>query len=163
VTTTRLVALRPVALPPVAVRVAAVVLAVAGLAGCTSEAPAPAPTSSAAEAGPTAAPTLGPDSTTEEAYAYFDAVARQVVDGDGARDGRTIVDALVAAGFDKAAMQVTSDTTSRGHAADSVQFSVLRGDDCLIGQAGAAGYSSQSAPVLGSGTCLVGTTRTIDW
>ena len=60
-------------------------------------------------------------------------------------------------------MQVTADTTSIGREADTVQFSVLWGDDCLVGQTGATGFASEVAPVLGTGTCLVGTTRTIDW
>jgi hypothetical protein len=142
-----------------------VVLLAVALSGCTSEAPTPAPTTTAppAAAEPTGGPTITPDSTSDEAYAYFDTVARAQVDGGGARDGRAMVDTLVAAGFDKAAMEVTSDTTSIGRAADSVQFSVLWGTDCLVGQTSGAGYSSELAPVLGNGSCLVGTTRAIDW
>ncbi|MBP1242382.1 hypothetical protein ABID92_002173 [Frigoribacterium sp. PvP120] len=148
----------------VALRLAAVTLLAAALTGCTMEAPAPAPTASAAaSAEPSADPTITPDSTSDEAYAYFDLVARGHVDAGGPKDGRAMVDTLVAAGFDKAAMEVTSDSTSIGRAADSVQFSVLWGSDCLIGQTSGAGYSSQLAPVLGNGSCLVGTTRAIDW
>ncbi|QNE43141.1 hypothetical protein F1C15_04305 [Frigoribacterium sp. NBH87] len=146
---------------PVALRLGVVALLAAALTGCTTEAPAPAPsTSAAATAEPSADPTITPDSTSDEAYAYFDLVARGHVD---ANDGRSMVDTLVAAGFDKAAMEVTPDSTSIGRAADSVQFSVLWGSDCLIGQTSGAGYSSQLAPVLGNGSCLVGTTRAIDW
>jgi hypothetical protein len=72
-------------------------------------------------------------------------------------------DGLAAGGFDKSTMQVTADTTSIGRDADSVQFSVLWGQDCLIGQVSGAGYTSQTAPVLGTGACLVGSTRAIDW
>ncbi|KQR66623.1 hypothetical protein [Frigoribacterium sp. Leaf172] len=135
-----------------------------GTAGCTSGPgtvqPSVPPTPSADAAAPT---TPAADASIDEALAYFDRVNREHLDGGGATDGRSLVDNLVAAGFDKTAMQVTSDTTSIGREADSIQFSVLRGSDCLIGQAGATGYASQVAPVLGTGACLIGTTRTIDW
>jgi hypothetical protein len=135
-----------------------------GVVGCTTgpdAAPAsPSPSASAGAAAPTS---LTADASIDEARAYFDRVNREHLDGGGATDGRSLVDNLVAAGFEKTAMQVTSDTTSTGREADSIQFSVLRGSDCLIGQAGAAGYASQVAPVLGTGVCLIGTTRTIDW
>ena len=41
--------------------------------------------------------------------------------------GRAYIDALVAAGFDKAAMQVTPDQTTVGNPAESIQFSVRWG------------------------------------
>ena len=95
--------------------------------------------------------------------AHFDEVNTATVAADARPGGRAVVDALVGAGFDKSTMQVTADTTSIGRDADSVQFSVLWGQDCLIGQVSGAGYSSQTAPVLGTGACLVGSTRAIDW
>jgi len=147
---------------PLVVRAGAALLVVLALSGCTTGAgPAPAPSSAAPEPG--AEPTLTDASTGAEALAYFDVVVRRHLDGGGASDGRSMVDALVAAGFDKSAMQVTSDATSIGRAADSVQFSVLRGTDCLVGQVGGVGFSSQLAPALDGGSCLVGTTRAIDW
>ena len=49
--------------------------------------------------------------------------------------------------------------------ADSVQFAVLFDDECLVGQYGPAsgGYHSAVRPALGTGGCLVGETRPIDW
>ena len=150
-------------LPLVALRAGAVVLVAVALAGCTSGETAPSPTPTADGATPAPEPTLTADSTIDEAKAVFDTTVSRHLDGGGAGDGRTIVDTLAAAGFDKAAMQVTPDSTSIGRAADTVQFSVLRGSDCLVGQTGGTGFASEVAPVLGTGACLVGTTRTIDW
>ena len=143
---------------------AVVLLALAlGAAGCTSS-PDPVATDPVPSASASAAATsLAADAPIDEARAFFDRVNSSYLDGGGATDGRSLVDNLVAAGFDKADMQVTSDTTSIGREADSIQFSVLRGEECLVGQAGSTGYSSQVAPVLGTGDCLIGTTRTIDW
>ena len=47
--------------------------------------------------------------------------------------------------------------------ADNVQFSVLIGGECIIGQDGNVGYQSTVLPVLSSGSCLVGKTRPITW
>ena len=52
--------------------------------------------------------------------------------------GRAYIDALVAAGFDKSAMQVTKDKSTVGNPAESIQFSVHWGGDCLVGQVGPA-------------------------
>ena len=82
-----------------------------------------------------------------------------------AAGGRDFIDALVAAGFDKAAMQVTSDTTTIGDPADSIQFAVRFQDECLVGQYGpkSEGYHGAVRPMLGTGRCLDGQTRPIDW
>jgi hypothetical protein len=79
--------------------------------------------------------------------------------------GRAYIDALVAAGFDKAAMQVTSDASTVGNAAESIQFSVLWKDECLLGQVGPATGEPVTivARSLAGGACLVGNTRPIDW
>ncbi|KPG87494.1 hypothetical protein [Frigoribacterium sp. RIT-PI-h] len=148
--------------PPRGLALAAILLAVVvPLAGCTSS-PEPAPTTPPT-ATSTGAPAFSSESTAAEALAHFDEVNAATVAANARPGGRAVVDALVAAGFDKSTMQVTADTTSIGRDADSVQFSVLWGQDCLIGQVSGAGYSSQTAPVLGTGACLVGSTRAIDW
>ena len=148
--------------PPRGPALAAILVALAvALVGCTSS-PDPAPTTPPATAS-TDAPPFSSESTTPEAMAHFDEVNTATVAANARPGGRAVVDALVGAGFDKSTMQVTADTTSIGRDADSVQFSVLWGQDCLIGQVSGAGYSSQTAPVLGTGACLVGSTRAIDW
>jgi hypothetical protein len=62
-------------------------------------------------------------------------------------------------------MQLTADTTTLGAPADSIQFAVGFGPECLIGQFGSKsdGYRSDVRPALGTGGCLVGATRPIDW
>ena len=76
---------------------------------------------------------------------------------------QALVDALAAAGFDKAVIEVTDDITAIGRKADAVQFAVRASDACIIGERSASGYASLLAPVLGTGRCLVGKTRPIDW
>ncbi|TDW31301.1 DUF6993 domain-containing protein [Cryobacterium psychrophilum] len=143
------------------------------LAGCAALSPnpnpSPAPSSpsttstAAASATPTATPTLAPEQSAEANLAYFDSIASAVAETNPV-DGRAYVDALVAGGFDKGAMQLSFDRTHVDLAADSVEFSVLFNDECLIGQRGPAtgGYHSMAAAVLGSGTCLLGVTRPLD-
>lgn len=145
------------------------------LTGCTSSVPVPAPSAeptappsaapSSAEPTKSAEPVLRPELPAAENLAYFDSVNRAVIAADPAAGGRAFIDALVAAGFDKAAMQVTADTTTIGDPADSVQFAIVFPPDCLIGQYGpkSDGYQSAVRPVLGTGGCLVGDTRPIDW
>ncbi|MGO4782545.1 DUF6993 domain-containing protein [Cryobacterium sp. W22_MBD10_FK3] len=143
------------------------------LAGCTASSagpstPTPSPTASVTPS-PTpteaAAPALVPEGGATENLPYFDAVITAALAADPTAAGRSYIDALVAAGFDKAGMQVTSDTTTKGAPADSIQFSANINGECLIGQNGpsSGGYQSVVAPLLATGTCLVGATRQIDW
>jgi hypothetical protein len=139
--------------------------ALLALTGCTDPQPEPTISSAPPEA-PEPAPTptepaLVPDGDAAANQPFFDVIVGQVLAADG---GRAFVDALTSAGFDKAAMQVTPDATAIGLEVDSVQFSVRIGDGCIIGQRG-GGATGQSVvtPVLATGSCLVGTTRAIDW
>ncbi len=143
-----------------------------GLAGCAPASDAPAaPTSSSqpstAAPAPTEAapPTLTPDAPAADNLPYFDSVVAAILATEANPPGRTVIDALAGAGFDKAAMQVTADTTTEGKPVDSIQFSVLVNGECLVGQNGpsSGGYHSAVTPLLGSGTCLVGATPQIDW
>lgn len=129
---------------------------------------APAPVVTTSEAAvPTipAAPALMPDASAEENLPFFASVVEGVWGSGAGTQGRAYIDALVAAGFDKAAMQVTHDTSTVGNEAESIQFSVLWGDQCLVGQVGSATGEpfATVVPALGSGGCLVGATRSIDW
>jgi len=146
------------------------------LAGCTSApaAPsAPTPTATAAEdarepAGEPAAPVetepgLVPDGDADDNLPYFNLVNARLLGSDPTPGGRPIVDNLVAAGFDRANMQVTPDATAIGGEVDSVQFSVRFGDRCLIGQSGDSGYAGIEGPVVADSICLAGATRSIDW
>lgn len=153
----------------VSIVLAASALAVA-LAGCTPAAPTATPTgsttASTATSAPTAAaPKLVPGGTADENLPFFDAVNKATLAANPDAKGRDFIDALVAAGFSKADMQVTVDTTTIGLKANSIQFSVKLGESCLIGQNGAdaGGYNSMTSPVLSTGACLIGQTRAIDW
>nr|WP_205789294.1 hypothetical protein [Microbacterium sp. CPCC 204701] len=145
------------------------------LAGCT---PAPAsepdpsatPTrSGSSTGGPTSTatpePTLVPDGTAADNLPLFAAITASVWASEDRNGGRAYIDALVVAGFDKAAMQVTRDRSTVGNQAESIQFSVKWGEECLIGQVGPATGDPVTVvvPVLVEGTCLVGETRPIDW
>ncbi|WP_295790003.1 DUF6993 domain-containing protein [uncultured Microbacterium sp.] len=146
-----------------------------GLAGCTAEAPAPvpAPTTAAtsqpdatASSAPTpAAPTLIPGGSAAQNLPFFAQVVSQVWAGPDQVSGRAYVDALTAAGFDKSAMQVTADNSTIGNAAESIEFAVRLGDQCLVGQVGPSIGDPVTTvlPGLSSGGCLIGQTRTIDW
>lgn len=138
------------------------------LAGCSPAAPTPtakSPSTSASpdqSAPPAPAPTYRPDGSAQANKAWFDAVNTKLFAADGGANGRAIIDSLVSAGFDKAAMQVTPDKTSINGGVDSILFSVKIGDSCLLGQRG-GGYSSAVETALASGLCLIGKTRAIDW
>jgi len=105
---------------------------------------------------------LVPGGTAEENRPLFDAVSSAVVAADPDAGGRALVDALLGAGFDREAVEVTDDTTAIGGKADSVQFAVRASDACIIGERSASGYASMVAPVLGTGRCLVGKTRAVN-
>lgn len=157
---------RPSALrSPLAV-VALLMTAGLGLAAC-SPAPEPTPTATAEQTTDPApdAAVMHPDGTAEDNLPIFEAVTAQVWAASGSSSGQAYIDALVAAGFDKTAMQVTQDLTTVGHPVESMQFSVRWGEtQCLVGQVG----PSTGDPVttvmdqLAEGRCLVGNTRPID-
>jgi hypothetical protein len=145
------------------------IVVVAALAGCVPHAPAASsriptatPSSSASAA---AVPTYDPTGTANDNLAYFDKVGHALLDNNPTANaqGMTIVNWFVAHGFTKANMEVTPDKTSIGLAAWNIDFSVRFGKSCLLGQAGNVGFQSAVVPVLATGKCLIGVTRTIDW
>ena len=149
----------------------------ASLAACTpgdtatptppaASSPAAAPSaSSAPEDSEPSASALVPDGTAADNLPVFAAVTAAVWATDDRGAGRAYVDALVQAGFDRSAMQVTHDRSTVGDPAESIQFSVRWGQECLIGQVGPATGEPVTTvmPVLAEGDCLVGNTRPIDW
>ncbi|MDN4596394.1 DUF6993 domain-containing protein [Leifsonia virtsii] len=152
---------------------AAAVLLAFALTGCVGGTTSTASPTGSATSSATATPTpsapaaiaLVPGGTAQQNLPYFDQVNRATLAAKPDAQGRDFIDALVAAGFSKADMQVTVDTTTIGLKANSIQFSVKLGDTCLIGQNGAdaGGYNSMVTPVLSTGSCLIGQTRPIDW
>lgn len=164
---------------------AAVTLAAAlGLAGCTGGSPstgagssddgASVPSAEAPSTDATASSPAGDLSPTpaasaigeaEQRLAQFSQIVASVWTGSEPVSGRAYIDALVSAGFDKAAMQVTADQSTIGNAAESIEFSVRVGDQCLVGQVGPSigDPVTMVLPGLSSGGCLIGQTRAIDW
>ncbi len=107
-----------------------------------------------------------PDGSAEDNLPVFTAVAEQVWGTEQRGQGRAYVDGLVAAGFDRDAMQLTPDQSTVGNPAESIQFSVRWGEEeCLIGQVGPSTGTVVTTvmPQLAGGRCLVGATRPIDW
>jgi hypothetical protein len=156
------------------------VLGLMALAGCTSSgepgagsatASPAAPSESATAATPTPAatepalPALDPQGDAAANLPFFSSIVAAVWATPQNASGRAYIDALVAAGFDKGAMQVTQDQSTVGDAAESIQFSVVWKGDCLVGQVGPATGQPVAIvlPVLADGSCLVGETRAIDW
>lgn len=148
------------------------------VAGCTSQTPEPAPSvstsgpASTPSTGPTRTPTpastvpvLVPDGTADDNLPIFTAVMQRVAATDRKAEGRAYIDALVAAGFPKDAMEVTNDRTSVDLPADAVQFSVRWDGECLVGQVGPSTPKPTALvlPLVPGGTCLIGQTRPIDW
>jgi hypothetical protein len=117
---------------------------------------------------PTSTPTgpaLVPDGTAQDNLPVFTEVMQTVAATADKAKGRAYIDALVIAGFDKSAMEVTNDRTTVDDPADSIQFSVKWGEECLVGQVGPSTTVPTAVvlPVLPGGQCLIGQTRPIDW
>ena len=135
----------------------------------TSRPPATSVPDNGAMPTPTSAPTEQPvhvaGGTAAQNKRIFDATNQQffIDAGNIIPEGKEVIDNLVSVGFDKSAMQVTPDRTAIDLPVDSLIFSVLMGDECLVGQFSALGYSTIVAPKLATGSCLIGLTRTIDW
>ncbi|MDO7882357.1 DUF6993 domain-containing protein [Salinibacterium soli] len=139
------------------------------LAGCVQEPePMPVPTVSGSPSAtptpePTRIPELHPEGGAAANHQFFDYVNSTYYNGVGRGSGSEIVQNLANNGFNKADMEVTFDDTAIGIPADSIVVSVRIKGECLLGQFGPIRYTSTIAPVLGTGRCLVGVTRPIDW
>jgi hypothetical protein len=150
-----------------AVLALAVTAVIAGCTGDVEPAPTatPEPTVSASPSATVAAPALLEDGAASDNLPFFTSIVQSVAGSPDAPLGRAYVDALVAGGFDKTAMQVTEDQSTVGNPAESMQVSVRWGEECLIGQFGPATGAPVTTvmPGLATGACLVGATRPIDW
>ncbi|MDY0912614.1 DUF6993 domain-containing protein [Rathayibacter festucae] len=150
-------------------RTGAVLALLLGISGCTAPAAPPAAESPSASAAPSAeesaAPVaLVPGGTAEENLPFFRQIVTAAAGSDPETPGRSVVDALMAAGFAKESMQLTADETSVGLEADSVQVSVKASDACLIGQYGPKvdGVRAVVAAPIATGACLIGSTVPLD-
>lgn len=122
----------------------------------SSTAPTPTPT-------PTAA-ALDPDGDARANLEFFAATVEGVWAEARSVASADYTTALVAAGFDVAAMERTADATTVGNPADSIQFSVLWEGECLVGQVGPsiARPVAVVLPELPEGGCLVGNTPAVE-
>ncbi|WP_353055537.1 hypothetical protein [Leucobacter sp. CX87] len=147
---------------------AAVALAAGLLSGCTLlEGPAPDAPVRPAPTAPAEPVALVPGGTAEENLPFFQQTLIAFAGGGAPIEGQPVVDALVAAGFDRAAMQVSFDRTRTDLVADNIFVSVRVGESCLLGQlvTGDRSLVAEAAPALGpeKNICIIGTTRPIDW
>jgi hypothetical protein len=148
--------------------IAALSLAAGLLSGCSLiEGPAPDAPARPTPVQPDTTIALVPGGSAEENLPFFEQTLIDFTTSDLPVEGRPVVDALSAAGFDRAAMQVTMDRTKTDLGADNIFASVLIGTDCLVGQIVTADrtFVAQVMPALGPETniCIIGQTRSIDW
>lgn len=112
-------------------------------------------------------PEFFPEGSAEDNWPYFGSVLTKFSDGEAEVNGENIVNALVDAGFEVGAMQVSFDTTETALVSDNIFVSVLIGDQCLVGQVVTADREviAEVMPAVGPQTdiCLIGETRVIDW
>lgn len=121
------------------------------------------PTASSSPGANDTEPELRPGQSAEANRQFFDQLLDEFASANGMGTSRGIVDTLVAGGFKKADIEVTPDTTAINIAADSIVVSVRIKGECLVGQLAPSDHSSQIAPLLATGRCLVGETLPIDW
>lgn len=98
---------------------------------------------------------------------YFHETLRLFALGSEPTQGEPIVNVLVAAGFEKGAMQVSFDESQTGLVADSMFVSVRINDQCLLGQVvtSSRDFVAETGAAVGPNRdlCLIGNTRPIDW
>ncbi|MFC4224568.1 DUF6993 domain-containing protein [Lysinibacter cavernae] len=152
---------------------AAAVAVVGLLTGCgvidtiVGKPPAVNPTNAPTFATTDPVPEFVPDGTAAENLPFFNYTNLAYATGADPINGQNAVNTLVNAGFDKAAMQVSFDTSAKGLAADNIFVSVLMGDQCLMGQyvVEDRSYVGAVEPALGpnKSVCNPSATRPIDW
>ncbi|NEN05740.1 hypothetical protein G3T36_07625 [Diaminobutyricibacter tongyongensis] len=125
-----------------------------GLAGCADpvpEEPVPAPIPSV-----TPAP-MPPKTPLQASHALFDETNLRT-SNTVPTGGAAFLAGLEAAGFAADTLETTTDLTSVGLKAPSIQFAALVDSTCLIGQYGPGdtGYRSVIVAPLVTGGCLVG-------
>lgn len=149
----------------------AALIAIAGCTGPDSVTPSPSPTITDAAPQPTVTaepsaeptaepepdPVLVPEGSAEEnaPFAQFVVAQRAAAQDDRLRSSE-LAQVLIDAGFAADAIEVTADRTPLGNATDVISFAILVGDACILGELRGAEAVTQTAPVLGTGRCLVG-------
>lgn len=152
-----------------------VAAAIAALVSACSTTPAPSgapaePTSTPPAASAPAAPSgdpapvasFDPAADADANRPAVEAALAPLASAGGIPAGRAVADALIAAGVPSDAVQVTADETAIGLPVDALLFSVLVGESCVLGQFDDGGFTTTTAPVLATGSCLVGATASLD-
>jgi len=139
----------------------------ATLIGCTNASdPAPEETVSV-PAETEAPPEFVPGGSAQDNEEFLRYTLRQAIRGGLEINGVNLVNTVTTAGFDRAAMQVSYDTSATGLPADNIFISVRFGDSCLLGQVVTADKTvfTSVQPAVGPDKtiCLIGQTRPIDW
>lgn len=148
---------------------AAIGVSLFGLSACTSNSGSSSSSTSQANATqtPEPAPTFVPGGTAADNEKFFNYVLRQAIRDGMEINGVNVVNTVVNAGFEKAALQVSYDSSRTGLAADNIFISVHIADQCLIGQVVTAEktVTTDVQPAIGpdKSVCLIGETRPIDW
>jgi len=145
----------------------AVIVLVSLLAGCQAvdideSSSGPAPEATIPAPAEPEVPVFVEGGSAEENLPYITWVLGQAGAGVGLFGSLDAVAALEEAGFERSAIEVTSDRTSLELAAESISVSVLVDGDCAIAQWSGDWLVSSVQPVLGSGTCLLGDTLSLD-
>ena len=140
-------------------------LAALAVAGCSS-APLtgmPDPGQSATGTPPADAPatpaSAAGDGPADEASAAQDAeldAFRAALQGQSPRDPEALVAAVVAAGFERSAIERTREVDSLGAPVTFLEIAVRVDDGCLVGQVGDGEPLALRADALGGERCLVG-------
>jgi hypothetical protein len=131
-------------------------LALAGCAGPSSE-PQVTPSATSTSSVDNTTHAYQPDGTAFDNKAYFDQVLQPVATAGQPSPSKAMIGALVAAGFDKKAIEATPDLTRTGLDADSVFVAVQMGKLCLIAQrTSSKEYVSSVESALKIGGCLIG-------
>lgn len=155
---------RPALAAALALASAAVVLAACTTTGgpASPTTPSSAPTvDPGVNSLPTAEPTLHPGGTAEQNKQYWDATIERYVSLVGIGTGDTLTSHLRDAGFDLSTVEMTYDVTAAGYAPESIEVSVRFGDECLLADVRNGGWATSIGPVLGTGKCLIGSTRPV--
>jgi hypothetical protein len=100
--------------------------------------------------------------SAEDNLPYIDYVLTEAGAGTGLFGSLDAVAVLENAGFDRASMEVTSDRTALEFAAESITIAVIIDGECALGQWSSEWYASTVTPLLGTGTCLLGDTLSLD-
>lgn len=143
-----------------------------GLSSCVLlEGPTPETPDRTAQASPGStgnpAETDAPEGSAQARLADFTGALDAFANGTASVAGESMVNALIDAGFDRQAMQVSFDTTQTNLVADSIFVSVRIDESCLLGQVvtETRELATSIAPAIGpdKNICLIGKTRQIDW